>query len=424
MMIKNHIYQGNCLDVLRSFPDESVHCVITSPPYWGLRDYGIEPIIWDGDADCEHEWGDIQFCRKCGAWWGSYGFEPSMEMYIDHTVRIFQEIRRILRKDGTCWLNIGDSYAGSVSPGGDFRNGKGGDVYCRSYNRIGKNIKPKDLCLIPARVAIALQANGWWVRSEIIWAKGVSFCKTYSGSVMPESCQDRVTRAHEFVYLLTKSSKYYYDIEAIKERSVDPESYVGRRKRNVSQMGNYDRKNYRFSGSIKKDGTMRSGQIYLKRNLRDVWTINPKPFKEAHFATFPPDLVKPMIMAGTSEYGVCSTCGAQWERVLEKGVRVQAHWENTEQTKAKIAKGRHGKTSVIETGSYQTYNTISWRPTCDCNAKIARPLVLDPFFGSGTTGVVAKQLNRDYIGIEINPDYINIAKKRLDSLPPSLSELI
>lgn len=257
-MNKVIILQGHVLDRLRELPDESVQCVVTSPPYWGLRDYGIEPQVWGGDEGCGHEWEEhlqntkhpnnpsnmpntganlmlqgtalrtgkpikTDFCRLCNAWRGSYGLEPTIELYVQHTVEIFREVRRVLRKDGVCFLNLGDSYA-STPPGkcvdpfatsGLSTNKKRNKEIVREMCRLRPernlgSLKPKDLCGIPWRVALALQADGWFLRSDIIWAKA---------NPMPESVTDRPTRAHEYIFLLTKSQKYFWDAEAIKEKS-------------------------------------------------------------------------------------------------------------------------------------------------------------------------------------------------------------
>jgi len=225
------LYKGDARN-MSELSDETIQCVVTSPPYWGLRKYsGSQDLIWGGDNSCEHEWftekrpsggGHVgekakvgatkagvqrifgykaDTCQTCGAWRGAYGLEPTPEMYVEHTIEILREIRRVLRKDGVCFLNIGDSYAGSGSPGGDYRNGKGGDEYLRPYNHKGNNLKPKDLCLIPFRVAIAAQEDGWWVRSVIIWNKP---------NPMPESVRDRPTESHEYILMLTKSGTSQY----------------------------------------------------------------------------------------------------------------------------------------------------------------------------------------------------------------------
>lgn len=433
----NQIIQGDCLEVLKGMPAESVHCCITSPPYWGLRDYSLPPQIWDGKEDCEHEWsnapprrnrwaGDVidedskqftnkgtlydgsggAFCRLCSAWRGSLGLEPTPELYVQHLVQIFREVRRVLRKDGTCWINLGDSYAGSGSPGGDFRDGKGGDEYLRPYNRKGSGLKPKDLCGIPWRVAFALQADGWYLRSDIIWAKP---------NPMPESCRDRPTKAHEYLFLLTKSAKYYYDQDAIREA----QSYNGKGSQTFGAKG----------GKIEKLGKPTySGKDWIQtgfRNKRTVWTIATQPYPEAHFATFPEKLVEPCILAGTSAKGCCPECGAPWARVVEID-RIQDNrrykdwrdvgWEKDEKGKAKAT----GNPIQCTNPRAPLVETIGWRPTCECNQEPIPCIVLDPFMGSGTVALVAKRNNRSYMGIELNPDYIEMANKRIKNITPKL----
>lgn len=365
------IYCGNAPDILRQLPDELVQCVVTSPPYWGLRDYGLKPIIWDDHNGCEHEWHDGpkchddgqhkgtkygargirkktrertmagRFCIHCNAWRGSLGHEPTIKLYISHLVQIFQEIRRILKKDGTVWLNLGDSYAthNAKGPhGGQFGKPikKGFDDIFRKDIKAGarhEGLKEKDICMIPARLALALQADGWWLRSDIIWAKP---------NPMPESVTDRPTKAHEYIFLLTKNQKYYYDSEAIREDSIDDKSYTEKKPRNPGKIHNYDPKNYGMS--IGKDNKLTiTGKSYPKRNKRSVWTISTYPYPKAHFATFPEALVEPCILAGS-----------------RKG-----------------------------------------------------DIILDPFYGSGTVGVVAAKAGRKFIGIDLKPEYCDMAIKRI-----------
>jgi len=368
------LFQGHVLDVLNSMESESVQCVVTSPPYWGLRDYGLPPTIWDGEPDCEHEWGEesilekcgkptqakgifegrnlegIQsgktihqgsFCTHCGAWKGSLGLEPTPELYIDHIVQVFREVQRVLRKDGTCWLNLGDSYATSpLGNRGEHATGKIGDGnYKRRWDRQlghGENknkiyhkpsdigLKPKDLCGIPWRVALALQADGWWLRSDIIWAKP---------NPMPESVTDRPTKSHEYVFLMSKSAKYFWDQEAVKE---DGPTYI----RKASGYKGFDKTH---TGNNQKGGFADKDTITNGRNIRTVWTIATQPYSECHFATFPIKLVEPCVKAGSA---------------------------------------------IGDT-------------------------VLDPFSGSGTVLYVAKKLGRYGTGIELNTEYCELTKRRI-----------
>ena len=261
---------GDALSELRKLPAQSVHCCITSPPYWGLRDYGVE---------------------------GQFGLEPTPELYVEHMVEVFREVRRVLRDDGTVWLNLGDSYASSgVYHEGAFAE-MGANLAARGmrWSATGNGgkgrsptppgLKPKDLVGIPWRVAFALQADGWWLRSDIIWHKP---------NPMPESVRDRPTKAHEYLFLLSKSARYYYDQEAIKEPSTfHPADWNsdGTKKRESFARGIGNAKN-------PEPGKEPFRAIASTRNRRTVWTIATRPFKGAHFATFPPDLVEPCVKAG------------------------------------------------------------------------------------------------------------------------------
>lgn len=254
------IYTGDCVESIKSLPDKSVNTCITSPPYFGLRDYGVD---------------------------GQIGLEETPDQYVAKLVEVFREVRRILRDDGTLWLNLGDSYAGSGGSGNQF--GQLEKDGFNSYKQTGKpkeiGLKPKDLIGIPWRVAFALQADGWYLRQDIIWHKP---------NPMPESVTDRCTKAHEYIFLLSKSQKYYYDNEAIKEPSSKFEKEGPRPKTQPNGLRADD---------AKKLGGFQM-QVTETRNRRSVWTVPTKPFKGAHFATFPPDLIEPCVLAGSPENGV------------------------------------------------------------------------------------------------------------------------
>lgn len=250
-----HILIGNCMDLLPKLPEKSVHTVVTSPPYWGLRDYGIE---------------------------GQFGLEATPELYVQHLVEIFDMVKRVLRDDGTLWLNLGDTYASNwpcnrrnVVGQGSLKDGK----RANRPPRMGKGLKDKDLVGIPWMVAFALRDAGWYLRLDIIWHKT---------NPMPEAVRDRPTKAHEYIFLMSKSRKYYYDHEAVKEKAV-----CGRRR------GTKDYQQVPGGG----DNSSLSRSLYTTRNKRSVWTISTKSFKGAHFATFPPDLIEPCIKAGSPEGG-------------------------------------------------------------------------------------------------------------------------
>lgn len=427
------IHTGDCLDVLSSMPSESVHCCVTSPPYWGLRAYGTNPQVWGGDPRCDHEWGDSQtgtrhdkvwasnspdenrpeerqvtvcqgcFCSKCGAWLGELGLEPTPELYVQHIVEVFREVRRVLRKDGTLWLNLGDSYCApnGRSGGGTYHKGPNSQLkHMQMAQEIGvvrtwPTLKPKDLCMIPARVAFALQADGWWLRSDIIWAKP---------NPMPESVTDRPTRSHEYVFLLAKSQTYYYDQDAIAEEAAwERWGDQSTRKRNPGTL------------SWMPDRTKEELQQHTKRNKRSVWTIATQPYAGAHFAVFPTKLVEPCILAGSPEK-CCPVCAAPWERVVEP----TGHINKREPAHVP----RSSPTKVDSTGWAPTrVATNELRPSCSClsNNGSGKAVVLDPFCGSGTTGVVALRHGRSFIGIELNPQYVTMANNRIRDDAPLLN---
>ena len=361
--IRNMIIQGNALEVLKNIPDESIDCIVTSPPYWGLRFYGEETkTIWDGDPDCEHEWGEEQifaqtggtkglhpimftstssFCIKCGAWYGQLGLEPTLDMFINHLLQITTELKRVLKKTGTLWWNMGDNYKSSGGPSRHWGYSDPKYLNGRYVNYIEPsslpqgNIQPKSLCLQNFRLAQRMiDEQGWILRNILIWHKLNS---------MPQSVKDRFTVDFEPVFFFVKSKKYYF------EQQFEP-----------FQESTYQRINYAFNlfkgdiqGAVKSSGQRKFAE-HLKqgllngRNKRCVWSINTQPFKDAHFAVMPEKLVEPMIKAGCPK-------------------------------------------------------EIGFKPG----------IVLDPFMGAGTVAVVAKKLGRDYIGIELNPEYIKIAEKRI-----------
>jgi len=396
MVPLNQIIHGDAVEVLRTLPDESVNCVVTSPPYWGLRDYGTG--LWEGGVlECTHvdeyskdeqgrnrkglaknannqdggnrllivqngidksfQYKDV--CLKCGARRidKQLGLEKTPEEYVVNMVMIFREVKRILKKDGTLWVNLGDSYAhngpcGGGSPDGP-RKPRETDARkqsCMDY-RVPHGLKPKDIVGIPWRVAFALQADGFFLRQDIIWQKT---------NPMPESVKDRCTKSHEYIFLLSKSLKYYFNNNAILEPAT---GYDGRKATMMKGSKKYHDSSQSFHArgherwrykNLQADGQTPNtlhlnrlqGQEYLSpvRNKRSVWTIPTKAFKGAHFATFPEKLIEPMILAGCPENGI----------------------------------------------------------------------VLDPFIGAGTTALVARNLGRNFIGIELNKEYIEIAKKRIE----------
>lgn len=387
------LIRADVMDGLGQIRDRSVQCVVTSPPYWGLRDYGAE---------------------------GQIGLEPTIEEHVEVLVCVFREVRRVLRDDGVLWLNYGDAYAGNA-PGNDDRNGSM-DRRPRDRARKSKRgLAAKNLLGLPWRVAFALQADGWILRSDVIWHKP---------NPMPESATDRPTRAHEYVFLLSKSPRYFYDADAVREPTTgnaNPRRRDGRATPKQAANGSHREAGFGMSAN----------QPIGSRNLRSVWSINPQPFAEAHFATFPEKLAEMCILAGTSARGCCPKCGAPWRRVTEKGApdreRQRACGADAsggydgQATKDYAAAGAEDPSAVkarILAGMRET-RTVGWQPTCECRygkglVEAAIPCtVLDPFAGSGTTLLVAERLSRDSIGIELNDEYANMAERRIRAKDPT-----
>jgi site-specific DNA-methyltransferase (adenine-specific) len=374
------ILTGDALATLRSLPAESVHCVVTSPPYYGLRDYGTA---------------------------GQIGLEASPAAYVDALVAVFREVRRVLRDDGTCWVNLGDSYAGATIV--SWRAGnllKNNGVSNRDGLGAIAGYKPKDLLGIPWTIAFALRDDGWYLRQDIIWAKP---------NPMPESVTDRCTKAHEYIFLLSKSARYYYDAAAISEVASENTHARG----NGQASGGSDPR-FVHSHVASYSQSVGRGAVLETRNRRSVWTIASEPFAEAHFATYPPALVEPCILAGTSERGVCAACGAPWVRVVERtltrpGVTGGATpYDSNRPDGMTLRAGGFGGGSTTTTG---------WQPSCACNAATVPATVLDPFAGAGTTGLVADRLGRHAVLIELNPSYAAMARRRLVGDAPLLVEI-
>ncbi len=449
---------GHAQDILQTMPDESIHCCVTSPPYWGLRAYGTRPQIWGGDPVCPHRFskqlshgrrgnrgvsgtggnyhpaleqsgqgpgagGGGHFCLRCRAWRGELGLEPTPELYVRHIAETFQEVRRVLRQDGTLWLVLGDSYAGSWGNQGR-RKGRGTqrpingpsiqnlEPYPTRKHSTGSWVnghpvlKPKDLIGIPWRIALTLQADGWYLRSDIIWAKP---------NPMPESVTDRPTRSHEYVFLLTKNPRYYYDAEAIKE----PVSLKTLSARTTPRRGTRKES----AGKRQKLWMERRGRGYPlpTRNKRSVWTIATQPYREAHFATYPTTLIEPCIRAGTSGRGCCPRCGAPWRRVVLKTSVRPIDYRGKWIVAGGQASGRRMLANVrarrdageAHDNPFPPPKTLGWLPACTHGNNPVPCTVLDPFCGSGTTGVVALRLGRRFVGVELNPQYVEMARRRI-----------
>jgi len=393
------IYQGNALDVLPVIPGNSVHACITSPPYWGLRNYKTEP----------YDWGD---------WVGELGREPTPDLYVSHLVRVMREVGRVLRQDGTLWLNIADSYIGSGKGLGckDGIHGKAvytdEDIAPTDWSKV--DLPYKNMALIPARLVLALQADGWIVRRDVIW---------YKENAMPENVLDRPSSAHEYLYMLTRQGRYYYDHHAVKEPYTNPLNRWG------GDAIKDDPQNKAALVELAKAATItRPGRNMRPdaagRNRRSVWVINTVPYGGAHYATFPPALPEICIKASTSARGCCSACGAQYVRKVEringgnggindKDWRVDAEERGLE-VDTRTARKRYGLDHRKPEDKQSAYRTLGWEPACSCNAEVAKPVVLDPFFGHGTTGLMARRLDRAYVGIELNPLDCKAAKSRIE----------
>ncbi len=445
---------------MSELPNESVQVCITSPPYWGLRKYaGNQTLIW-GDNHCEHKWDDethrmdyvqgnpdfarphrekksfsstTSICSLCGTWRGAYGLEPIPELYIQHTIEILREIKRILRKDGVCFWNCGDSYAGSNSGKGDYREKKGlqKDIYDWEHpqSQTGKwdkwrrgiggeeygvslsgvpvppTLKSKYLCLIPFRVAVAGREDGWWVRSVIILSKN---------NPMPESVTDRPTESHEYILLLTKNKNYYWDAEAVREKYSDVTLNDHRVGRDVSRGGI---KEYELAG-VQNPSDVRArifNNLGTGRNIRSVWEFPTQPYPEAHFAVFPEKLPKICIKAATPEIGCCDKCGKPWVRIRKPTKEYAEALERLRTVKDRFPRFADDRHSAHAPDDNQTasYETIDWQQACKCkDSKPVPSIVLDPFTGSGTTLWVAKKLGRKAVGYEISEEYCQLALDR------------
>lgn len=481
--------------------DNSVHVCVTSPPYWGLRKYKIQDLVW-GKHDCEHEWGQElpehhpgqvednkwlnadgaghgqtaksgQFCLKCNAWKGQLGLEPSPELFVSHIVEVFREVKRVLRPDGILWLNCGDSYTSGkgtcYNPGGG-KNSLEGHAYLRDaeaypLDRGNKStleksgLKPLDLCQMPFHVAHALQQDGWWLRSTIVWQKnnpmpesvsatrwekhkvkvksrdirkqqagieateqlgnswpdnkggvfqqmaewqdcpGCPKCTPNEGLVLRKGSW-RPTEAHEYIFMLTKTGEYFANQEAVREKA-NPEIQRGKGVNAGIADGNV------FNGD-RRQNYEKDRHTVSSRNCRTVWSFPTAPYKGAHFATFPEELVKQCLKASTSEASVCAECGTPWAPIIE--AKKSKRHESELQT---IGSGR-GETADRGKHSIPTETqTLGYRPCCQCkDAKTIPALVLDPFCGSGTVMLVASKMGLRSVGYELSEEYCKLAVER------------
>ena len=362
MEFHNTVRYGDALEVLKTIPPGLVQCCVTSPPYWGLRDYSVA---------------------------GQFGLEKTIDEYIERMVGVFGEVKRVLRDDGVFWLNIGDAHVDS------------------NRKKI-KGLKPKNLCMIPARMALALQADGWMLLQENIWSKP---------NPMPESAPGRTTTAHEKVFHLSKRPRYFYDADAIREENTRTANWKEPKRKLVDiRPGASHEQREGLNPTKGEKGWRHLCEPGIGRNKRTVWEIPTAPYPGAHFATFPPALVEPCILAGTSPRA-CEKCGAPWRRVTEKS----RSFESGSGRSGRDPTGKNGpglqgggETRDIRRGPCLQVETTGWQPTCSCdNEGKGRCLVLDPFAGSGTTGEVALKHGRDYLLIELNRDYEKLIRGRL-----------
>jgi len=451
------IYLGNASDVLRSLPADSVNVVVTSPPYFGLRSYeGNQEVIWNGDGSCEHLWettitvdkptlgetsalrrgstvskiakavevkGLYHTCSKCGAVKCSFGHESSSDEYVSRTIEILREIRRVLRPDGVVWWNIDDTYVTSQRSGG----------------------KPRDLCLVPFKIAHLAQYDGWFIRSIVIWEKvnpmpeslhgwywekhkkrikgkteyvdcpGCDRCNPNNGYVLKRGSW-RPTEGHEYILMMTKSGKYYGDAEPIREPLSD--SSIERAKYGwygdtespyYHQLGHLDTLGQRFSIN--------------GRNIRSIWRFPTESSRLSHYAAFPKELPRRCILSSISQKGYCPKCGAPWARIIEKGnVIACSKSSKYEDRDYGGNQGYYGDGEYVGI-TYRDIKSIGWRPTCKCGIDETKTgVVLDPFVGTGTTLVVAKELGLRSIGIDISEKYCEMSKERVEgiSLPMKL----
>jgi DNA modification methylase len=497
------IYGGDNRAVMATMPAESVHAVVTSPPYWGLRDYGLPPSVWGGDPLHEHEWGSgpepranrhqVQgatsmrqgrtnvaeqrsdnirrtpsaFCA-CGAWRGALGLEPTPELYIDHLMDVLDGVWRVLRPEGTLWLNLGDTFwstggaGGTMSSSGTVRGAKGqvarpeaGDpeAFGRWNRRNDLGIKSKDLVGIPWMAAFAARARGWYLRRDVVWAKPNS---------MPESVEDRPTSSHEYLFMLTKEPVYYFDWFGVREQGTSGPSDIRKmieKRDRITKPETQDGNPYANHNAL---GQKRGVGDPTARMIRSVWSIATQAYPGAHYAVFPKKLVEPCVKASTSERGVCADCGAPWERVVRRSVdgRPEKGGSKFEDEEMR------GRTKLVGGGAdwYEYAGNVQhmgWMPTCDhvegldewpslpkrekteeaadwdarCEPvwAVRMPLlqrwnavrtvpatVLDPFAGTGTTALVAQQHSRRGVLIDLNAEYLAQQMERNDKVPLGL----
>jgi len=463
----NSVVIGDCTEIMQGWPADSIDLVVTSPPYWGLRDYGKETVrIWGGLPECEHEWGELlpaavsrrtnigfeerssenysggghkaasiavkyrpseagKFCIICGAWRGSLGLEPHPQLFIDHLVEVCREVKRVLKSTGVFFLNLGDTYYGSGGKGGQYEKfmpEKGQPAHYRQSSKARSNwLHPKQLLLMPSRIAIALQYDGWILRSDVIWHKS---------NYMPSSVKDRLTNAYEHVFMFVKARRYYFDLDAIRvpQKSI-MEKHEGASLYRDGHPSSWSAKRRELNPKGKNPTDVLSGSKYLElsnahslrvrgghtgdythprgKNPGDLWRIATTPFPGTHFATFPPKLIEPIVKAGSPRW-ICSKCGKPRTRITEP----------TPEYAAKLGKSVHDHKDDLKRGMRYDqvvdaeYFTVGWSD-CGCGEPWVGGVVFDPFCGSGTALRVARRLGRRFIGIDIVPEYVEMARRRI-----------
>lgn len=344
-LILNKIYQGDCLEVLKTFPDESVDCVITSPPYYALRNYEVE---------------------------GQLGLEPTYQEYINKLLNIFDEVKRVLKQSGTCWVNLGDSYG-------------------------TKKEMQKCLLQIPSRFSIGMTDRGWILRNELIW---------YKPNCMPSSVKDRFTIDFEKIFFFVKNKKYWFETQYEKQ--------VTKQIRRITEksFGGYGQ----ATNPVSRIGKRLIYPNEQGKNKRCVWKVTTKPFKEAHFATYPESLIETPIKAGCPEF-ICDKCGKPKKNLYKnKVVGKQPAIGGIKHV------GKNGN-NTYSGNTEKTEKEFIGYSDCGCHSTYSAGIVLDPFMGAGTTGIVALRHNRNYIGIELNSKYIELAEKRIKPLKQQLKQL-
>lgn len=470
-MTQDLIIVGDCIEVMRSLPAESVHTCVSSPPYYALRNYGVDGQIGQEDHhDC------LAWARR----------EPPCEACFVCTMRrVYAEVWRVLHPTGTAWMNLGDGYAGS-GKGPTGHNGIGDQEQRQGFTGNGglhrrrleagacgnawvpppDGMKAKDLMLMPARVALALQADGWWVRSDVAWCKKSS---------MPESVDDRPVSAWEHIFLLAKSQRYFYDNNAVREPHA-PNTHASQRGTSGNKSARGVDKMVRASGgyadkprlmdprgaNLRNFWVLDQDVLRLRRDLTpddldifltffelaqslvpmdDAWLMGPEPFGGGHYATYPPKIPERAILAGTSEHGACPVCLSPWARKVEPTEEYAEHlgkdWADSEKDAAEgrghcdLGEGRKASQRRVKRKAASVtaeYRTVGWEASCKCGRPdVVHCTVLDMFFGAGTSGLVARRLGRRYIGIELNDRYAEIAFNRINTdtvMNPRFPELV